>query len=116
MAAILQLLDAQSPDHCVDAIWDVLHPWRAGEAPSDTARALAPWLGYVQIKDGDAGPDGTLGQLVAGQLTLDRVAAELTGRADLWWSLEWEKQWHPELVDLPQALDGALGWYRHTVR
>lgn len=115
VAPILRALDARCPGHGVSVIWDALHPWRAGEGPAETLRAIAPWLAYVQIKDADAGPGGALRAVGEGQLPLDRIAALLADRPDLWWSLEWEKLWHPELAELPQALDGALAWYRHTV-
>lgn len=115
IAAILWALDERAPGHCVEVIWDALHPWRAGEEPAETLRAVAPWLAYLQIKDADAGPDGALRLVGAGQLPLDLIAAELPHRRELWWSLEWEKAWHPELADLPEALDDALAWYRHTV-
>ena len=116
VAAILWALDERSPEHGIEVIWDALHPWRAGEDPVQTLRAVAPWLGYVQIKDADAGPDGALRSVGAGDLPLDRIAAELPHRTGLWWSLEWEKLWHPELADLPAALDDALAWYRRAVQ
>jgi sugar phosphate isomerase/epimerase len=115
LAPILRSLDEQVPGHGVGVIWDALHPWRAGEDPAETLRAIDQWLYYVQIKDADAGPDGALRGVGAGQLPLDRIAGLLAGGSDLWWSLEWEKLWHPELADLPEALEDALAWYRHTV-
>ncbi|MBB2890926.1 sugar phosphate isomerase/epimerase family protein [Flexivirga oryzae] len=115
IAAILWALDERLPEHGVEVIWDALHPWRAGEDPVDTLQAVAPWLGYVQIKDADAGPDGALRAVGRGDLPLDRIAAELPHRGSLWWSLEWEKVWHPELAELPEALDDALDWYRRAV-
>lgn len=115
VAAILWTLDELVPEHGVEVIWDALHPWRNGEDPAETLKAVAPWLAYVQIKDADAGPDGALRSVGAGQVPLDRIAAELPHRTSLWWSLEWEKLWHPELADLPAALDDAQAWYRQTI-
>jgi sugar phosphate isomerase/epimerase len=120
VARILTLLDERAPGHGVGAIWDAMHPWRAGEAPADTARELAPWLAFVQIKDGDVsdpvtGEDGALREVGDGRLPLDELAALLSDRVGLWWSLEWERLWHPELVDLPTALDSASAWYRQAV-
>lgn len=115
VAAILQQLDQRIPDHHVEVIWDVLHPWRAGEDPAATLRAVAPWLAYVQMKDADAGPEGALRGVGAGQVPLDVIAALLADRPGLWWSLEWEKLWQPQLAELPDALGDALAWYRHTV-
>lgn len=70
----------------------------------------------MQIKDAEAGPDGALRSVGAGRLPLDQIAGELPHREHLWWSLEWEKVWHPELADLPEALDDALGWYHRAIR
>jgi len=116
VAAILWALDERLPEHGVEVIWDALHPWRAGESPVQTLQAVAPWLAYVQIKDAEAGPDGPLRSVGAGRLPLDGIAGELPHRASLWWSLEWEKVWHPELADLPEALDDALAWYHRAVQ
>lgn len=35
----------------VGALWDIAHPWVAGETPRETAQALAPYLSHVQVKD-----------------------------------------------------------------
>ncbi|WP_217146182.1 sugar phosphate isomerase/epimerase, partial [Streptomyces sp. AC627_RSS907] len=35
----------------VGAVWDVLHTWLGGEDPVASHAALAPHLGYVQVKD-----------------------------------------------------------------
>ncbi len=43
----------------VGAIWDVMHTWLAGEQPSATYPALAPYLGYVQVKDIASATDTT---------------------------------------------------------
>lgn len=43
----------------VGALWDVLHSWLGGEEPVDTHAALAPHLGYVQVKDVASAEDTT---------------------------------------------------------
>lgn len=43
----------------VGALWDVLHSWLGGEEPVDTHAALAPHLGYVQVKDVASAEDRT---------------------------------------------------------
>lgn len=113
ISGILHMLDQQSPAHEVEVVWDALHPWRAGETPESTLQAIGPWLAYVQIKDAD--DDGVLRKVGDGRVPLDRIAAQLPDRADRWWSLEWEKLWHPEIADLPEALEPALAWYRRAV-
>lgn len=113
IAAILGELDARCPGHTVGAIWDVLHPWRAGETPETTLRSIAPWLEYVQIKDAEV--TGELRVVGDGAVPLDEIAALLRNRPDLWWSLEWERLWDPRLAALPIALGAARSWYDNRV-
>ncbi|WP_255521699.1 hypothetical protein [Actinoplanes aureus] len=42
------LLETARAGSGVGALWDALHPWRAGEPPELTA-ALRPWLAEVQV-------------------------------------------------------------------
>ncbi|WP_166845309.1 sugar phosphate isomerase/epimerase [Isoptericola sp. BMS4] len=107
--AVLAALDGVAPGHPCGAIWDVLHPWRDGEAPDHTAAALRPWLEYVQFKDGT--PDGVT-PLGDGTVPLDEIAALVGER---WWSFEWERAWHPHLAPLDVALPAAAAWYRSHV-
>ncbi|MFJ4833002.1 sugar phosphate isomerase/epimerase family protein [Streptomyces sp. NPDC088747] len=93
-------------DHpAVGAVWDVLHTWRAGESPAESAVLLAPWLRHVQVKDAVSRQDPRPCLPGTGAVPLDAVPAALTAvgyRAHL--SLEWEKRWYPEIPGLPQAL------------
>jgi sugar phosphate isomerase/epimerase len=41
----------------VGAVWDIMHTWRAGESPTEAARALGPWVGEVQVKDAASGTE-----------------------------------------------------------
>lgn len=93
----------------VGVIWDVLHPWRAGEAPAETATELAGLLGYVQIKDWSS--SGGLCLPGQGEVPMREVQTALGPAADdLWFSLEWEKAWEPHLPDLEEALPRAVAW------
>lgn len=98
----------------VGALWDVMHPWRAGEDPSATYAVLAPHLGYVQVKDIASTEDTTPLPLGAGVLPLAECV-ELLSRAfygdnstsepqEGWLSWEYEKKWYPEAADLPELL------------
>jgi sugar phosphate isomerase/epimerase len=86
------------------ALWDVMHTWRAGEQPSATYKALAPYLGYVQVKDIGSAGDTTPLALGAGVLPLAETV-EVLSRAgwDGWLCWEYEKRWYesvPELAGL----------------
>ncbi|MFI0907627.1 sugar phosphate isomerase/epimerase family protein [Streptomyces sioyaensis] len=106
----------------IGALWDVLHSWLGGEEPVDTHAALAPHLGYVQVKDvASAGERAPL-PLGAGALPLAAVLGTLVrdpedahgpvpapeGSYDQgaggWLCWEYEKRWYPRAADLPDLL------------
>jgi sugar phosphate isomerase/epimerase len=84
------------------AIWDVVHPWLDHEEPAAAHAALAPFLGYVQVKDVASRDDLAPLPLGAGVLPLAECLATLTEETWLCW--EYEKRWHPEAADLPGLL------------
>lgn len=95
----------------IGAIWDVLHPWRHGEDPAETLRQLGSSLDYVQLKDAYLRDDTSEVELVlpgTGQIPLSRITNLLAEagfvKSSRWFSLEWEKAWHPELPEISQAL------------
>ncbi|GGT14359.1 hypothetical protein GCM10010222_65400 [Streptomyces tanashiensis] len=98
VARVLDLVDHPS----VGALWDVMHTHLAGESPPESFTALAPYLGYVQVKD-IAGPDDlTPLPLGAGVLPLDACLRLLP--ADCWVSWEYEAPWFPSAPPLPGLL------------
>ncbi|ORT61678.1 sugar phosphate isomerase/epimerase family protein [Streptomyces sp. CB03238] len=92
----------------VGALWDVMHPWAAGEAPAATHAVLAPYLGYVQVKDIASVEDTTPLPLGAGVLPLAECLALLgddgAGDGAAWACWEYEKRWYPQAADLPPLL------------
>jgi sugar phosphate isomerase/epimerase len=115
LARVLLALETRRPDHPVGVIWDVLHPFRVGEAPAETARFLAPYLlagrGYVQIKD--VASRAVLTPVRTGQGIvplgeifdlLDRL--QYAGPV----SLEWERVWYPQIESLPAPLQTTADW------
>jgi len=96
----------------VRAIWDVQHPWLAGEAVADTAGALRPFLGYVQLSDVRALDDPAPCVPGTGAVPLGEVRDELE-RAGYggWVSLEWPSYWFPDAPSLEEALAGAARWF-----
>lgn len=103
-AAVAEVLSAADAPG-VGAMWDFAHPWRMGEEPADTAAALAPWLRYAQIKDIAGRGDNEPVQIGAGTLPIHEMLAHLDQLGfDGYISLEWERQWHPHLPPLPEAL------------
>src|SRR5688500_18054265 len=69
-AAVARLLKEAGVAQAV-ALWDLLHPWRNGEAPADTLAALAPYLDYVQVKDAVSATDTTPVAMGEGRVPLE---------------------------------------------
>ncbi|MEU7595221.1 sugar phosphate isomerase/epimerase family protein [Streptomyces sp. NPDC039022] len=92
----------------IGALWDVLHPWLGGEAPADTFAALAPYLGFVQVKDVASAEDATPLALGAGTVPLaDCIGALVRAQWDGWLCWEYEKRWYPRAADLPVRLSAG---------
>jgi sugar phosphate isomerase/epimerase len=87
------------------ALWDVMHTWLAGEQPSATFPVLAPYLGYVQVKDVASAQDLAPLPLGSGVLPLAETV-EVLSRAgwDGWLCWEYEKRWHEQAPALPSLL------------
>lgn len=109
---VARLLAPLDDTTTIGVIWDFVHPWRTGEAPKATYDAVAPWLGYVQLKDAVPPMDRPAPALIgAGEVPLGEIRSVLESHGyDGWWSLEWEKAWHPDIPALPEALDSARSW------
>ncbi|WNM35255.1 sugar phosphate isomerase/epimerase family protein [Streptomyces sp. Li-HN-5-11] len=89
----------------VGALWDVMHTWLGGEQPSDTYAALAPHLGYVQVKDIASADDTTPLPLGSGVLPLAECVEVLSREGwDGWLCWEYEKRWYEAATPLPELL------------
>ncbi|MFE0400284.1 sugar phosphate isomerase/epimerase family protein [Streptomyces nigra] len=92
----------------VGALWDVMHTWLAGEQPAESYAALAPHLGYVQVKDIAGADDTTPLPLGAGVLPLAECVEVLSRHGwDGWLCWEYEKRWHEDAAPLEGLLDGG---------
>jgi sugar phosphate isomerase/epimerase len=92
----------------VGALWDVMHTWLGGEEPTETYLALAPHLGYVQVKDIASADDTAPLPLGEGVLPLAECVETLSRHGwDGWLCWEYEKRWHEKAADLPDLLDGG---------
>ncbi|ARJ06330.1 hypothetical protein GCM10010988_15540 [Cnuibacter physcomitrellae] len=114
--SVARVLDAVD-DERIGAIWDIAHPWAAGEPVSTTAALLAPWLRHVQIKDIASRRDPRPVLPGTGSLPLQDILVQLDARGyDGYLGLEWELRWHPELPPLTDALAAADSWLaRHPL-
>ncbi|MFG3258128.1 sugar phosphate isomerase/epimerase family protein [Streptomyces sp. NPDC048172] len=87
------------------ALWDVMHTWRGGEDPRKSYDALAPYLGYVQVKDIPSEEDTTPLPPGDGVLPLAETVALLPPDGPCeWLCWEYEKRWYPEVPELAGQL------------
>ncbi|MGW3988556.1 sugar phosphate isomerase/epimerase family protein [Streptomyces sp. NPDC004830] len=90
----------------VGALWDVMQTWLGGEQPSESYMALAPHLGYVQVKDIASAEDTTPLPLGRGVLPLADCVEVLSRHGwDGWLCWEYEKRWHEDAAPLPDLLE-----------
>ncbi|GHG69818.1 hypothetical protein GCM10018779_43420 [Streptomyces griseocarneus] len=100
----------------IGALWDVLHTWLGGEEPAESFPALAPHLGYVQVKDVGSAEDTTPVQLGTGVLPLGACVGTLSRAGwDGWLSWEYEKRWHPHVADFEQLAGPGAEYLRGLV-
>ncbi|GAB2854693.1 sugar phosphate isomerase/epimerase [Actinocorallia aurea] len=86
----------------VGALWDALHTYRAEEKPDSSYAALAPHLGYLQVKDVIGLRDLTPLGLGEGVLPLEECVRLLPDRS--WVAWEYEAPWYPDAAPLPPLL------------
>jgi sugar phosphate isomerase/epimerase len=85
-------------------LWDVENAYRRGEAPGETAKALAAYLRHIHFKDGKQ-RDGKYRPCLLGEgdLPLPEIIRAMRGVGyDQWICLETEKRWHPEAAPEPE--------------
>jgi sugar phosphate isomerase/epimerase len=83
-----------------------MHTWLGGEQPSESYAALAPFLGYVQVKDIASADDTTPLPLGTGVLPLTECVELLSREGwDGWLCWEYEKRWYASAA----PLEGLLG-------
>ncbi|MDF2709431.1 MAG: barrel protein [Nonomuraea muscovyensis] len=112
-AGVARVLDEAACPETTGVIWDLLHPWRHGEPPAETLRALGPWLAYVQVKDAVSAEDTTPVPMGTGSVPLEECGELLRGAGyDGWVSLEWERTWYPHVAPVEEILPGAAAWVR----
>ncbi|SCD86347.1 Sugar phosphate isomerase/epimerase [Streptomyces sp. TverLS-915] len=98
------------------ALWDTMHTWLGGEQPEESYLALAPYLGYVQVKDIASREDTTPLPLGAGVLPLGEVVEVLTREGwDGWLCWEYEKRWYADAADLAPLLGPGAEYLRRLL-
>lgn len=102
-ARVKELLAEFSPGEA-GVLWDIEHPWRRGEAPVETAAALARFIRHVHFKDSRLRGTKAIPCLLGeGELPLSECINALKSiEYGGWICLEVEKRWHPEAAPEPE--------------
>jgi sugar phosphate isomerase/epimerase len=121
VAELLAMVDSRR----VGALWDTHHPHRMGETPAEVYQHIGPRVLHVQVKDArrSAGHKGgwQLVLLGEGEVPVREIIGVLTaGGYRGYFSVEWEKYWHPEIevaeIALPQHLKLLEEWGHDLIR
>ncbi len=97
------------------ALWDMHHPWRAGESLEASWDYLGSRLGHAHLKDSRLLPDGTVQLCLTGMGDIPLAPfLELTLKRGYqgYYSFEWEKRWQQQLEE-PEV---ALPQFAETLR
>ncbi|UQZ82319.1 3-dehydroshikimate dehydratase [Paenibacillus konkukensis] len=101
-ADVLAVMKQVDPE-AAGVLWDLHHPYRMlGERPEETWAALGPWIHYTHVKDSYKKPEGGFQYCLPGEgdVPLKSMHTLLQERGyDGYYTLEWEKKWHPELAE-----------------
>ncbi len=115
-AKLRAAFDAAGRPEGVALLWDVHHPWATkGEAPEESARNLAPYIRNTHWKDSRPAPDGKRLLCLPGEgdVPLRETFAVLRAVGyDGWFTLEWEKRWHPEIAEPEVAVPAFAAFLR----
>lgn len=108
--ALAPILKALEEYENFGLIWDIAHSHRAyGENWQTFYRAIKPWIRHVHIKD-LSDRTGALTLPGEGNIPIQPIVRQLLEDGyDGYFSLEWEKKWHPELPDIELALTKFIG-------
>ncbi|TDF93272.1 sugar phosphate isomerase/epimerase family protein [Paenibacillus piri] len=112
--AVLEQVD---PD-AVGVLWDLHHPFRTlGEQPEDTWAALGRWIEYTHVKDSRVLPDadGKFHYCLTGEGSIplaNMYKLLLRNGYNGYYTLEWEKKWHPEIENAEESFPQYVQYMR----
>lgn len=99
-------------------LWDLHHPYRMkGEPPEVTYNNLAPYIVNIHVKDSIVDNEGRVRYVLLGKGTVPirkMLSMLIEGGYRGYATLEWEKRWHPDLLDpetvFPQYVQKMRDW------
>ena len=101
---VLELIDGIKN---VGVVWDTEHSIRRNEAPADTYTALKPYIQHVHMKDVTSLSLGPTDYPLFGEGKLpvkECIDLLKSGGYEGYLSFEWEKLWHPEILEPEVAI------------
>ena len=113
------------PSKWVGAIWDTHHPHRMGETPAEVYENIGARTLHVHIKDAVRSETHKGGwrlvPLGEGEVPVgDAIGLMVAGGYKGYFSVEWEKYWHPDIespeIALPHELKVLREWIRDASR
>ncbi|GAA4914991.1 sugar phosphate isomerase/epimerase [Stackebrandtia albiflava] len=91
------------------AVWDLLHTWRSGEKPADSAALLGPYLAEFQIKDVSSAEDRRPLVPGTGVLPIRETVALVRGNGFTGPIVfEHEARWYADAAPFEESLAAAL--------
>ncbi|MDB5085770.1 MAG: Xylose isomerase [Bacilli bacterium] len=113
--ALMERVDSDA----VGVLWDVHHPYRMlGEQFETTWNALGRWIEYTHFKDSrltGSGGDPEFQYCLAGEGNIpipDAFALLSSHGYQGFYTLEWEKKWHPEIENAEVAFPHYVQYMR----
>jgi sugar phosphate isomerase/epimerase len=103
-------------------LWDVHHPYRTvNENPIKTWETLGEWIEYTHWKDSYIKEDHDNGfqycLMGNGDIPLDNIYHIFKdNKYDGWYTLEWEKKWHPEIEEPEVAFPQYVQYMRSLTK
>ena len=119
-AKLRAAFDAAGRPEGVALLWDVHHPWATrGEPPAESVRNLSPFVRNTHWKDSVPLPGGKRRLRLPGEGDVPlRAAFDALAAAgyDGWYTLEWEKRWHPGIEEPEVAVPAFASFLRALAR
>ncbi|MBS7607068.1 MAG: sugar phosphate isomerase/epimerase family protein [Candidatus Bathyarchaeia archaeon] len=102
----------------IRVLWDLHHPYRIkGESPEETYANLAPYVVSIHVKDSIIDSQGKIKYVPLGEGNVPvkrMLELLLEGGYRGYATLEWEKRWHPDLLEpeivFPQYVQKMREW------
>jgi sugar phosphate isomerase/epimerase len=112
---MMELLEGMNPAEAA-VLWDIEHPFRAGETPAETVEGLGEFLAHVHFKDSRRIGEHIVPTLMGdGNLPIRdcQRALNRSGYAG-WICLETEKRWYADAPEPEQSIPHFASYMQHA--